>query len=117
MASSCLQMLPPTASWKIKGQGEDWRSKRKKRGGGRARGITINEPSAGPNAVTAEPGAGSSGKGNEKTGGGRGQGRDGCRGGGRARGRGGKAIISNRPLLAMWDYSNFNIPSRNQCMS
>jgi hypothetical protein len=81
-----------------------------KRGGGRARGITINEPSARPSAVTAKPGAGSSGKCNEKTGGGRGRGRDGCRG--RARGRGGKAMISNRPLLPMWDYSNFNIPSQ-----
>ncbi|KAI8568574.1 hypothetical protein RHMOL_Rhmol02G0211800 [Rhododendron molle] len=91
-----------------------------KRGGGRARGrargIIINEPSAGPSAVTAELGAGSSGKGNEKTGGGRGRGRDGCRGGGRgrgrAKGRGGKAMISNMPLLPMWDYSNFNIPSQ-----
>ncbi|KAI8568862.1 hypothetical protein RHMOL_Rhmol02G0233400 [Rhododendron molle] len=91
-----------------------------KRGGGRARGrargIIINEPSAGPSAVTAKLGAGSSGKGNEKTGGGRGRGRDGCKGGGRgrgrAKGRGGKAMISNRPLLPMWDYSNFNIPSQ-----
>lgn len=89
-----------------------------KRGGGRtrgrARGITTNEPSVGPSAVTAEPGAGSSGKCNEKTGGGRGRGRDGCRGGaiGRARGGGEKAMISNRPLLPMWDYSNFNIPSQ-----